>query len=389
MACFLADDAPFSYDWAMSQPWDHVPAWAAEFPNDNPALHEGVSWVCLAVCGPAKPVARPRPSSRALGASAVIARGAVHPAGAVLAVVPKVAPVDTASPVDVAEIGPEAAPAAAPCELEALPEVVPVRDGDSTSATPPEERLDFELTPTGGSLSVSSDPLEVLDIDASDLDPDLANSSPPLLITGEGSSEPFVFDGSIDAGASETPMEPPAEEVVGAALGERERLESVAPSEIDVGPVNAAGAAVSPAGAEPEKSAAFRALVAALVEVLLVSGATRAAAVLPGLLEGGADDATHAMALDAESQRSLVAARIAQETDGGLRLAPDFVTTARAWRDVLSGDAHDLSACGTSTLDGWAGDLLKALGVGQDGKTDVRRELRRRGVAAFGMLLAA
>ena len=341
----------------MSQPWDHVPAWAAEFPNDNPALHEGVSWVCLAVCGPAKPVARPRPSSRALGVSVVIARAAAHPTSAVVAMVPEVAPAD------------------APRELE---------------------RLDFELTPTGGSLSVSSlssEPLEVLDIDASDLDPDLGNPSPSPLIIGEGSSEPFVFDGSIDAGASETPMEPPAEEVVGAALGERERLECVAPTEIDAGPVSAEGDAAAPAGeqagAESEKSAAFRALVAALVEVLLVSGATRAAAVLPGLLEGGADDASHAMALDAESRRSLVAARIAQETDGGLCLAPGFVTTTRAWRDVLSGDAHDLSACGTSTLDGWAGDLLKALGVGRDGKTDVRRELRRRGVAAFGMLLAA
>jgi len=56
---------------------------------------------------------------------------------------------------------------------------------------------------------------------------------------------------------------------------------------------------------------------------------------------------------------------------------------------VLCGESNDFSACGTSTLDGWAGDLLKSFGVGRDGRIDVKRELRRRGVAAFGMILAA
>jgi hypothetical protein len=37
-----------------------VPSWSAEFPNDNPALHEGASWVCLQVCGAPRAIARPR-----------------------------------------------------------------------------------------------------------------------------------------------------------------------------------------------------------------------------------------------------------------------------------------------------------------------------------------
>ena len=62
---------------------------------------------------------------------------------------------------------------------------------------------------------------------------------------------------------------------------------------------------------------------------------------------------------------------------------------ATAWRRVLSGETNDLADCGDSTLDGWSADLLHAFGIGQGGAADVRRELRKRGVAAFGMLLAA
>jgi hypothetical protein len=85
----------------------------------------------------------------------------------------------------------------------------------------------------------------------------------------------------------------------------------------------------------------------------------------------------------------LVHARLAEQTDGGVRAAASFSETAVAWRKVLRGETDDLSGCGATTLDGWGVDVLRAFGVGRDGKLDVRRELRRRGVAAFGMLLAA
>jgi hypothetical protein len=390
------------------QTWDHVPAWAAEFPNDNPALHEGVSWVCLAVCGPAKPVARPRPAVRPLGVSAPVPYAAVHPTRAVVAPTPEVARVEAALPAVTAEL--EALPEVAvappqtstppPAEIPsflAAPEAPPMELSEAGRLPPSVlgvllERLDFELTPTDEGVSGSPlphDALEVLDIDASDLDPDSMSPGPTALVLEEASSEPFVFDGSIDSGASETNAgEVIAEEVVGAALGRPEHPENVAASESDEGPPGAETPAGQETGAESEKAAPFRAFVAALVEVLLVSGSTRAAAVLPRLLEsceGGL-----AAALDAESRQALVAARIAEELDdASICLSPAFTATARAWRDVLSGETQNLSACGTSTLDGWAGDLLKALGVGREGKMDVRRELRRRGVAAFGMLLAA
>jgi hypothetical protein len=444
------------------------------------------------------------------------------------------------------------------------------------------EKLDFELTPTGASLAMSSvgaEPLEVLDIDASDLDVDVSFPDGSRLLAAEASCEPFVFDGSVDVGASDTPapalpIAVPVEEAVGATLGRRGRPKKAVPwkkeavpaapvaatpvraarsvdrigegtpaeqiavavdqasavaetspvlegtadlqappvsegmsasdaeSSVETTPVSdemsasesesssettpvsdemsasesessseatpvsdemsasesessseatsvieaestvkgmvseatsviestsiseattvieapsiseatpvieapspseatsvvGAPAVDAPAAvddhpdAESDRAAAFRAFEGALVEVLLGAGLTRAAALLPAVLEGSASDGARAVGIDEEIQRSLAAARIIRETPEGARFSADFVTTARAWREVLSGETQDLSACGTSTLDGWAGDLLKALGVGRDGKVDVRRELRRRGVAAFGMLIAA
>jgi hypothetical protein len=123
------------------------------------------------------------------------------------------------------------------------------------------------------------------------------------------------------------------------------------------------------------------------VEVALASGATRAAAVLPSLLDGAGG--VHGLA--PELCEALVAARVLARAEGGDALHPTeaFATTASAWRRVLREETSDLSACGASTLDTWGADLLSALGVGRDGRTDVRRELRKRGVAAFGMRVAA
>jgi hypothetical protein len=130
----------------------------------------------------------------------------------------------------------------------------------------------------------------------------------------------------------------------------------------------------------------FLVFVRALVDVALNSGATRAAAVIPTLFELGCIDAS---ALDGETAESLQKRGVIDRRGGGFTVTEAFAVTAAAWRDVLRGQSEDLEACGTSTLDSWAADLLRALRVAADDGRDVRRELRRRGVAAFGMLLAA
>ncbi len=62
---------------------------------------------------------------------------------------------------------------------------------------------------------------------------------------------------------------------------------------------------------------------------------------------------------------------------------------AAAWQAILRGDSEDFGACGGSSLDEWsAGAVARAMG--EMSRADgLRRELRRRGVAAFGLVIEA
>lgn len=61
---------------------------------------------------------------------------------------------------------------------------------------------------------------------------------------------------------------------------------------------------------------------------------------------------------------------------------------AAAWQAILRGESEDFGTVGASTLDEWSA-LVLANALGQPQKTDLlRRELRRRGVAAFGVVAA-
>jgi len=103
---------------------------------------------------------------------------------------------------------------------------------------------------------------------------------------------------------------------------------------------------------------------------LLSAGATRAAAALPALLRSG------------KIEEPLAAVPLLR--------SDELHATLAAWRAVLAGTSCDLSACGASTLDRWAAELLGVvLGAPPARIEELRRELRRRGVAAFGMLDAA
>ncbi len=124
--------------------------------------------------------------------------------------------------------------------------------------------------------------------------------------------------------------------------------------------------------------------VDAVVETALGLGATRAAAVARQvlLLDDGA-------ALPDEGTEGLVAAGLAVKDGSRVRLAADARGVASAWRALLRGETDDFAACGDDTLDGWTTSVLTAL-LGECAPGDVvRRELRARGVAAFGMLHAA
>jgi hypothetical protein len=127
----------------------------------------------------------------------------------------------------------------------------------------------------------------------------------------------------------------------------------------------------------------FGVYVSAMVNTLLGAGATRAASALQQWFQTGRFDAS---ALDEPVRRSLAAGGYL-EAD---RQSPSADETLAAWRAVLSGQSQDLSACGERTLDDWSAGLVTALlGRSERVSSDIRRTLRRAGIAAFGVIAQA
>ncbi len=133
--------------------------------------------------------------------------------------------------------------------------------------------------------------------------------------------------------------------------------------------------------AEP---AAFALFESALVRSLLSQGATRSAALVPLLLR--------LEALPAESLAKDVRLTLQSRgyLDGNARYTQKFRELCAGWCAVLRGASEDFSACGTTTLDRFGADLLAALlAVPATRADELRRELRKAGIAAFGVLEAA
>jgi hypothetical protein len=141
----------------------------------------------------------------------------------------------------------------------------------------------------------------------------------------------------------------------------------------------------APKAAPPEPENAFQRFLQAMVRAALAEGATQVAAELPLVLGQGR---LRPWTFDDSVQRAL-RARGYLAADGSAASVA-FRTVADAWRSVLDGSSQDLSACGDKTLDEWGSSLLAALlGRAPQSAEELRRALRRAGVAAFGMREAA
>ncbi|MGA3123458.1 MAG: hypothetical protein ABSF69_22030 [Polyangiaceae bacterium] len=91
----------------------------------------------------------------------------------------------------------------------------------------------------------------------------------------------------------------------------------------------------------------------------------------------------------ADCTEALVAGRIAILAPPGLVRTPQFTDEVLSWQRLLRGESDDFAACGTSTLDEWAANLV-ARATGDVTRTQaIRRELRRYGIAAFGLVTEA
>ncbi len=134
-----------------------------------------------------------------------------------------------------------------------------------------------------------------------------------------------------------------------------------------------------------EPSAAFENLLRTLAEVALARGATRAAAVVADLLRTGS---VQADLLSRDAIDAGISSGILAERGGRIALSDATYAVARAWRVALEDDG-DLANIGHTTLDGFCSELLAVIAADTASTDAIRRELRSRGIAAFGLLEVA
>jgi len=129
----------------------------------------------------------------------------------------------------------------------------------------------------------------------------------------------------------------------------------------DLGFDDPVGESIAPPVPAPEDP--FLSLVAILEDVARASGA--------------GEDALSTLRALLGQQRIEAAA-----TDDHRRLR----SAALAWQGILRGESEDFAACGPATLDEW-GAAVVATALGAHARAElIKRELRRRGVAAFGLV---
>lgn len=94
------------------------------------------------------------------------------------------------------------------------------------------------------------------------------------------------------------------------------------------------------------------------------------------------------MCIDDETGAELVQKGLAQKSDAGFEPLAETVRVAAAWQSAFRGDEPDFSVC-SQMLDEWSANLVAKLLGRKELFDPIRRELRSRGIAAFGLLEAA
>jgi hypothetical protein len=107
---------------------------------------------------------------------------------------------------------------------------------------------------------------------------------------------------------------------------------------------------------------------------------------LATVLEGVAQDAGAGVNAITSLRVVLGRERVGADTPDAMLVLRE---QAAAWQAILRNESEDFSGCGVSSLDEWSA-IVVATAMGEMHRADgLRRELRRRGVAAFGLVEAA
>jgi hypothetical protein len=92
---------------------------------------------------------------------------------------------------------------------------------------------------------------------------------------------------------------------------------------------------------------------------------------------------------DRAGVEALLAAGLLERGEHGFLRSEGFARQVLGWQGVLRGESEDFDACGTAMLDEWCAALLARIAGNPSRTESLRRELRRRGVAAFGLVADA
>jgi hypothetical protein len=282
----------------------HQRSSCSEFPNDNPALHDGAIWVCEGTCD--APVA----------------------------------------------------------EKQVMIAIAKSDDFDDDAAT--FASVDLEVLAMVDSLV--KDPQATVEALALDLD-------------DEGDGSDIIVEELEDISFEDAP-EPLRDSVFPIALENAPRVSEIVlvshakKSDEDDAVSNARADATDP----------FAYLLRMLSEVALIVGGS-AEATLVGAILG--ESRIDARSLSEAQINALVGGGIIERTATGITRDATFTAIVIAWQSLLRGECDDMSGCGPKMLDEWAADIV-ARALGAPAKSEqLRRELRNRGVAAFGLIEVA
>jgi hypothetical protein len=236
-------------------------------------------------------------------------------------------------------------------------------------------------------------------VDASETPRVLASFPPPLPVSlSHSQSTTAVADEGV-ADAERVPREAVRvdEVVVGEATPpyEEEDEEDDEPEAIEIVDELCFDAAIdesdgAPSAPPPAAEDPFARLVHALEAVAIAHGAGEESITCLRALFGVTR--SDGMAPGERATEALLAAGIVLESaqEGrGLVRSGAFTSQVVAWQGILRGESEDFTACGGAALDEWAASALARV-LGSPSKAEsLRRELRGRGVAAFGLLADA
>jgi hypothetical protein len=218
-----------------------------------------------------------------------------------------------------------------------------------------------------------------------------ADTTEPIEIVDELAFDDVVDEGSIAPQPISATLE---------AAAVADTSEAVPPQDVAPGPAVTAiseaalppeplSASINIPDAEPEAphtADPFSMLIQRLADSARVMGASEHdAALMQRLLhDGRLEEAAGGTRI-----ADWVSAAVLEQSPNGFVLADKLKSQVAAWQSVLRGDSEDFAACGVATLDEWAASLVARFLGSATRAESVRRDLRRRGVAAFGLVEAA